>query len=153
MKTIFLSTISILILTFSASIYAQAENRPSQSLADDPPGEVVKVPGGTYRNILSEQLWAMMEKKDFLLVNVHAPYEGELPDTDTFIPYNEIERNSDKLPSDKTAKIVLYCRTSRMSVIAAETLVKLGYTNVWNLNEGMIEWKQKGLPLLYKSKD
>ncbi len=112
-------------------------------------GEFVQVSGGSYRNIASEQLWDMLQKKDFILINVHIPYEGELPQTDLFIPYNEVDKNLDKL-QDKNAKIVLYCRSGRMSAIAAETLVKLGYTNIWNLNEGMREWQQKGYPLLNK---
>lgn len=113
-------------------------------------GEIVKVEGGSYRNITSEQLWEMLQKKDFVLVNVHIPYEGELPQTDAFVPYNEVDKNLNKLPQDKAAKIVLYCMSGRMSAIAAETLVKLDYTNVWNLKEGMREWEQKGFPLLRK---
>jgi len=31
-----------------------------------------------------------------------------------------------------------------MSAIAAETLVKLGYTNLWNLDGGMVAWEQAG---------
>jgi rhodanese-related sulfurtransferase len=31
-----------------------------------------------------------------------------------------------------------------MSTIAAEELVKLGYTDVWNLEGGMVEWEQAG---------
>jgi len=112
--------------------------------------DVVQVLGGSYHNIVSEQLWTMLQKKDFVLINVHIPYEGEVPQTDLFIPYNDIDRNLDKLPKDKATKIVLYCRSGRMSAIAAETLVKLGYTNVWNLKEGMNEWLQKGYPLLNK---
>lgn len=112
--------------------------------------DVVQVSGGSYHNIVSEQLWTMLQKKDFVLINVHIPYEGEVPQTDLFIPYNDIDRNLDKLPKDKATKIVLYCRSGRMSAIAAETLVKLGYTNVWNLKEGMNEWQQKGYPLLNK---
>lgn len=113
--------------------------------------DVVQVSGGSYHNIVSEQLWTMLQKKDFVLINVHIPYEGEVPHTDLFIPYNDIDRNLDKLPKDKATKIVLYCRSGRMSAIAAEKMVKLGYTNVWNLKEGMNEWQQKGYPLLNKS--
>lgn len=115
--------------------------------------EIVNVDGGSYRNIGVEQLYQMLQQKDFLLVNVHIPYEGELPQTDLFVPYNEIEKYLDKLPSDRAAKIVLYCKSGRMSAIAAETMVKLGFTNVWNFKQGMNDWQAKGYPLLQKSKD
>ncbi|HYN44825.1 MAG TPA: rhodanese-like domain-containing protein, partial [Candidatus Limnocylindrales bacterium] len=97
--------------------------------------EIVQVSGGSYRNIASEQLWIILQKKDFVLINVHIPYEGELPQTDMFIPYKAIDQNIDRLPQDKTAKVVLYCMSGRMSAIASETMVNLGYTNVWNLKE------------------
>ena len=112
--------------------------------------EIVQVSGGSYHNINSEQLWNMLQKKDFVLINVHIPYEGELPQTDLFIPYTAIDQNIEKLPEDKAARVVLYCRSGRMSAIASETMVNMGYTNVWNLKEGMNEWKQKGYTLLNK---
>jgi rhodanese-related sulfurtransferase len=34
-----------------------------------------------------------------------------------------------------------------MSSIAARALVKLGFTNVWNLDGGMIAWQEAGYPL------
>jgi rhodanese-related sulfurtransferase len=34
-----------------------------------------------------------------------------------------------------------------MSGFAAEELVSLGYTNVWNLNGGMVDWQQAGFEL------
>ena len=37
-----------------------------------------------------------------------------------------------------------------MSAIAAEALVKGGYTDVWNLDGGMIAWEEAGLPLIGK---
>jgi rhodanese-related sulfurtransferase len=110
----------------------------------------VSVPGGSYTNMSAVQLKAMLDKKDFTFVNVHIPYEGEIAKTDVFVPYNEIEKNLDKLPADKNAKIVLYCRSGRMSAIAAETMVRLGYTNVWNTEGGMIAWETLGLPLKTK---
>ncbi|HEX6383189.1 MAG TPA: rhodanese-like domain-containing protein [Anaerolineae bacterium] len=104
--------------------------------------------GGSYTDVSADGLAAMLEDKDFPLINVHIPYEGEIEGTDKFIPFNEIEQNRDKLPADKDAQIVLYCRSGSMSSQAASALVELGYTNVWNLDGGMIAWKNSGRPLL-----
>lgn len=110
-------------------------------------GQIVSVTGGTYRNVSVVELQTMLANKDFNFINVHIPFEGNIANTDLSIPYDQIERNLDKLPADKSAKIVLYCRSGGMSGVAAQTLVSLGYTNVWNLDGGMVAWEQSGLPL------
>lgn len=114
--------------------------------------EITVEGGGKYTNVNPAGLAMMLKNKDFLFVNVHIPYEGEIEKTDLFIPYNEIEQNLDKLPSNKKTKIVLYCKTNRMSDIAARILAKLGYTNVWNLHGGMISWEKAGYPLVYRGR-
>lgn len=103
----------------------------------------------TYKNISPVELNSQLKTKDFLFVNVHIPYEGEIEKTDLFIPYDQIEKNLDKLP--KNQKIVLYCRSGRMSQEAATKLVKLGYTRVYNLTGGMHNWQSIGL--LIETKD
>jgi phage shock protein E len=110
-------------------------------------GRTENVPGGSYTDLTVNELQQALESKDFTFVNVHIPFEGDIPNTDLSIPYNEMEANLDLLPSDQDAKIVLYCRTDRMSKIAARTLVEQGYTNVWNLTGGMVAWERAGLPL------
>ncbi len=109
-------------------------------------GQKVNVDGVSYANINAEELNAMLKNKDFVFVNVHIPFEGDIADTDLSIPYNEITEAADlvQLPTDKDAKIVLYCRSGRMSAIASEELVKLGYTNIWNLEGGMVAWERAG---------
>ena len=102
-----------------------------------------------YTNVSPSQLNAMLANKDFLLVNVHIPYYGELAQTDLFIPYNTIGDSLTLLP-DKQAKIVLYCRSGSMSTIAANTLVGAGYTNVFNLEGGMYAWQTAGYQLIQK---
>lgn len=92
----------------------------------------------------------MLAHKDFFFVNTHIPYEGELEQTDAFVPYDALDENLGKLPSDPNAKIVLYCRSDRMSTIAAQALVKKGYSNLYNLVGGMVAWEQAGYPLLDK---
>jgi len=80
------------------------------------------------------------------------PYEGEIEGTDLFIPYNEIEATLDQLPTDKDARLVVCCCSGGMSAIAARTLVGLGYTDVWNLDGGMIAWQQVGYSLVDKGR-
>ena len=107
-------------------------------------GEIVTVAGGSYKNITANELHTMLKDKDFIFINVHTPFAGNIADTDLSIPYDQIEQNLSQLPSDKNARIVLYCRSGRMSAIAAEKLVSLGYTNIWNLDGGMVEWERAG---------
>jgi len=103
-----------------------------------------------YVDITAQQLNKILKEKDFTMVNVHIPYDGEIPQTDLFIPYNKIKENADKLPQAKNAKIVIYCRSDRMSNIASVNLVEMGYTNVLNLKGGMKAWKASGYALIYK---
>lgn len=107
-------------------------------------GETVSVDGKSYQNITAAELHTMLKNKDFILINVHIPFAGNLANTDLSIPYDQIEQNLSKLPFDKNAKIVLYCRSGHMSGIAAEKLLSLGYTNIWNLKGGMAQWEADG---------
>jgi rhodanese-related sulfurtransferase len=131
------SGIAVLLLLAACGQAAETQSPAS--------GQVVKTEAGNpYRNVTAEELKAMMEKKDFFLVDVHIPNQGMLPQLDARIPYNEIADNLDKLPPEKSDKIVLTCMTDSMSTIASQTLADLGYTNVYNLKGGFTAWRAKG---------
>ena len=102
---------------------------------------------GTVTRLTAEQLDQMLAgPKDFTLVNVHTPYEGDLPKTDLAIPYDQIDAHLGQLPA-KDAKIVLYCRSGRMSDIAARRLGELGYAHIYDLTGGMLAWEASGRSL------
>jgi rhodanese-related sulfurtransferase len=136
MKKLLLTCLSLL---FGLSACQAA--KPAETIIT---GSVVKVAGGSYLNVTPDELNSMLANKDFVFVNVHIPFAGNISGTDLSIAYDQIEQNLTKLPADKNAKIVLYCRSGRMSAMAAETLVKLGYTNLWNLDGGMAAWELAG---------
>lgn len=107
-------------------------------------GTVVQGSGGQWTNITPEKLGSMLQHKDFTLLNVKTPYIGEIAGTDLYIPYTDVAARSVELPSDRKAKIVVYCRTGHESAIAAQTLVDLGYTDIANLDGGMTAWLASG---------
>ena len=110
-------------------------------------GENISITGGSYTDITSKELNTMLKNKDFVFINVHIPYAGSISGTDLSIPYDQIEQNLSQLPAEKDTKIVLYCRSGHMSQIAAEKMISLGYTNVWNLKGGMMDWEQAGFDI------
>ena len=65
--------------------------------------------------------------------------EGHIPGA-ILIPYGEIADRAEKELPDKDQLILVYCRSGRRSKIAAEELVKLGYTNVKEFG-GIIDWE------------
>jgi rhodanese-related sulfurtransferase len=107
-------------------------------------GKTITLKNGWYQNVTADELNSMLKNKDFVLINVHIPFAGNIAGTDLSLPYDQIEDNLSQLPLEKNAKIVLFCRSGHMSAIAAEKLVSLGYTNVWNLDGGMVAWEQAG---------
>ena len=134
-----------IILAFLFLSACQSGNDVSFSPNTATIGKQVQTDGGSYIDLTVNELNSLLDKKDFLLVNVHTPFEGNLSKTDLSIPYDEIGQNLNKLPEDKNAKIVLFCRSGHMSGIAAKELVKLGYTNISELAGGMLAWEQAGL--------
>lgn len=115
-------------------------------------GTRVEAAGGAYTNLKPGELKLMLDNKDFFLVDTHVPPEGRLPKTDARIPFDQVEQQIGKLPADKTARIVLACRTGRMSSAASATLVRLGYTNVYNLDGGMVAWAAEGYEIVPEGK-
>jgi rhodanese-related sulfurtransferase len=108
--------------------------------------------GGQWTNVTPDRLAQMLTTKDSTFVNVKTPYIGEIDGTDLYIPYDQISARASQLPANKSAKILVYCRSGVESAQAAQTLLNLGYTNVWNLDGGMTAWQSSGRTLVQKNR-
>lgn len=83
------------------------------------------------------------------LLDVRSPQEFAEGHIDGAININvqsdDFRQRADKELS-KDSTILVYCRSGRRSMDAAETLTELGY-KVVNLKGGIIEWNEEGLPV------
>ena len=97
----------------------------------------------TYEQISGAEAKALMDSESgYIIIDAREQDEydeGHIPGA-VLIPYGEIaDRAENELP-DKDQLILVYCRSGRRSKIAAEELVKLGYTNVKEFG-GIIDWE------------
>jgi rhodanese-related sulfurtransferase len=82
-------------------------------------------------------------QSDVFVLDVHTPEQTHINKSDTFIPYDQLEEQSDRLPTDKSTPILLYCRSGSMSRIAGQTLVKMGYTTIYDLEGGTQAYREQ----------
>ena len=97
----------------------------------------------TYEQISGAEAKALMDSESgYIIIDARTQSEydeGHIPGA-ILIPYDEIADRAEKELPDKNQLILVYCRSGRRSKIAAEELVKLGYTNVKEFG-GIIEWE------------
>lgn len=58
-----------------------------------------------------------------------------------------IERDIETMVPDKQASILLYCGGGYRSVLAADALAQMGYTNVTSMDGGIKAWREAGYPM------
>ena len=113
--------------------------------ADGPTSIIVAEKGekAMYEQITAEEAKKIMDSgEEHIVLDVreqHEYDEGHIPGA-ILIPYTEIENRAEEELPDKNKLILVYCRSGRRSKIAAESLAKLGYTNVKEFG-GIIDWQ------------
>ena len=97
----------------------------------------------TYEQISGAEAKALMDSESgYIIIDARTQEEydqGHIPGAIMIPEYEIAARAENELP-DKDQLILVYCRSGRRSKIAAEELVKLGYTNVKEFG-GIIDWE------------
>src|SRR5512145_770325 len=63
------------------------------------------------------------------------------------IPIRDIPRSLARLPENRAAPIITYCKVGYRGGLAMATLRMLGYTNVRTIKGGLDAWQKAGLPV------
>lgn len=100
------------------------------------------VQGVGYVNITAQQAKEIMDTQaGYVILDARTQEEYDekhIPGA-ILIPYDEVLEKAEGVLTDKDQQILVYCRSGRRSKLAAEDLVKLGYTNIKEFG-GIIDW-------------
>ena len=102
------------------------------------------------KELTIDQVKAKQDRGEkFVLIDVREESEwakDHLPGA-VYLGRGILERDIEaKYPEPKT-EMILYCGGGFRSALAADNLQKMGYANVYSMDGGIRDWREKGLPL------
>ena len=93
-------------------------------------------------NITAQEAKEIMDTQEgYVILDTRTQEEydqGHIPGA-VLLPYDEVLQKAETILTDKNQLILVYCRSGRRSKLAANDLVKLGYTNIREFG-GIIDW-------------
>ena len=98
--------------------------------------------------ITPKELHQIMQQSSVLLIDVREPDEWQDHHIEgaTLIPLATIPNQIDKVCQDRSQPVYLYCQRGRRSHQAALMLLSLGFNHIIELEGGMSDWIDAGLP-------
>lgn len=90
--------------------------------------------------------------KDAQLIDVRTPkeFEDERIENFTNIDWNGSDFESKVSKLDKSKPVFLHCRSGGRSAKAAAKLQDMGFTEIYDMDGGMLQWNEEGLPKAQK---
>jgi glyoxylase-like metal-dependent hydrolase (beta-lactamase superfamily II)/rhodanese-related sulfurtransferase len=137
------------ILLFPISVFA--EEKVKRTVGDI----VLQAVNKRIHNIDTQALKDLLAKeKNLILIDVRQVSEIDtlggaiLTQRNINLPRGWLEFRVEDAVASKDTPIVVYCGTNQRSPLAADTLMKLGYSNVKNYADGVTGWIEAGLPVV-----
>ncbi|TGY44573.1 rhodanese-like domain-containing protein [Clostridium sartagoforme] len=95
----------------------------------------------TVSRITSEEAKEEMNNNDVIILDVRTEeeYNSGHIENSVLIPIDDLEYKAEEVLTNKEQKILVYCRSGNRSKKAADLLVEMGYTNVYNFG-GIKDW-------------
>jgi rhodanese-related sulfurtransferase len=101
------------------------------------------------QNVDAEQFQELVKSGDGITLDVRTPEEvseGYIASAITLdYQAEDFEEKINQLPKEK--EIYVYCKVGGRSSKAADMLLSKGFSKVYQLEKGLDDWKEKGLPI------
>ncbi|GAB4412222.1 MAG: hypothetical protein Kow00106_06810 [Anaerolineae bacterium] len=140
--TLLLTVIAVILAACGSSDKSQ-QQPPTSTIPDN-------INTATYETLDVQAAYTRYEQtSDAILVDVRTPEEwaatGIVPGA-RLIPLDQFEQRAPaELPKD--SPIFVICNSGNRSRVASENLIRLGYSQVFNIDGGIQAWLQAGLPV------
>ena len=127
----------IILLLLSTSVLGCLTNAPEEDA------------GGTvnYIDIPVSEAKIKVDSGEYFILDVRT--QGEYDEGyiagSVLIPNEVLLNRLDEIPNDKP--ILVYCRTARRSAISSQDLINNGYSEVYNMEGGIVAWQNAGYPV------
>jgi len=88
------------------------------------------------------------DNPDFIIIDVRTPQEFAQEHIEGAInlDYYSADFREQLNELDKNKTYLVYCRTGRRSKAAVDLMKELGFGQIYNISDGIIDWKAEGLP-------
>lgn len=98
------------------------------------------------RNIDSDTAKKHYDNKiEFLDIREQEEFDQARIPGSILLPMSQINTRWQEIPKDR--EVVVYCRTGNRSAVLLNQLSGMGYTNLMNLEGGIVNWNQKQYPV------
>lgn len=140
-KNIFYAATGILLL----GILAGCSRNRQEEVKEIPAIKVEEKATNTkksFSNITPEEAKKRLDSEEGIIlldVRTKQEYDSGHIENSLLIPVDVLQAEAEDSLKDKNAHIFIYCRSGNRSVTAANILLELGYTNVYNLG-GIRDW-------------
>jgi rhodanese-related sulfurtransferase len=101
------------------------------------------------KDVTTAEATQLFNRRNAVLLDVREPKEfegGRLPGA-IHIPLSQLAARAAELTKLVARPVVAYCDTGRRSRMAAGTLAKAGFKEIYTLAGGIAAWKKDGLPV------
>lgn len=102
-----------------------------------------------FKNINANQFQDLIKYSNPIILDVRTPFEyneGHINNA-LLIPHNELLYRMRELEPYQQRDILVYCHAGHRSVAGAQLLLSQGFSSVYNLQQGIIEWAAAGKEL------
>ncbi len=102
------------------------------------------------RVTVDELKLAVDSGEDMVLLDVRTPaeYEKARIAGSINIPLDDITKQIPSTVPDAQKRVYVYCLSGSRSAFAVDAMVKLGYGNVYDVQNGLLAWRGKHFPVL-----